>query len=77
MLRTLLIVEDQHDLAELVALHLADLAQRIHVCNDGTEALRIAASEPPDLSFWTWACPALTGWRSAAVCARGRATCRY
>ena len=74
MLRTLLIVEDQHDLAELVALHLADLAQRIHVCNDGTEALRIAASDPPDLVVLDLCLPGLDGLE---VCRRLRASPRY
>ena len=74
MLRTLLIVEDQHDLAELVALHLADLAQRIHVCNDGTEALRIAASDPPDLVILDLGLPGLDGLE---VCRRLRAWPRY
>ncbi|MEO8187581.1 MAG: response regulator transcription factor [Burkholderiaceae bacterium] len=74
MLRTLLIVEDQHDLAELVALHLSDLAQRIHLCNDGTEALRIAASNPPDLVVLDLGLPGLDGLE---VCRRLRASPRY
>lgn len=74
MLRTLLIIEDQHDLAELVALHLSDLAQRIHVCNDGTEALRIAASDPPDLVVLDLGLPGLDGLE---VCRRLRAWPRY
>ena len=74
MLRTLLIVEDQHDLAELVALHLADLAQRIHLCSDGTEALRIAASNPPDLVILDLGLPGLDGLE---VCRRLRASARY
>ena len=74
MLRTLLIVEDQHDLAELVALHLADLAQRIYLCNDGTEALRIAASNPPDLVVLDLGLPGLDGLE---VCRRLRAAPRY
>ncbi len=74
MLRTLLIVEDQQDLAELVALHLADLAQRIHLCNDGTEALRIAASNPPDLVVLDLGLPGLDGLE---VCRRLRAAPRY
>ena len=74
MLRTLLIVEDQHDLAELVALHLADLAQRIHLCSDGVEALRIAAATPPDLVVLDLGLPGLDGLE---VCRRLRACARY
>jgi DNA-binding response OmpR family regulator len=74
MLRTLLIVEDQHDLAELVALHLGDLAQRIHVCSDGVEALRIAASNPPDLVVLDLGLPGLDGLE---VCRRLRTFARY
>ncbi len=74
MLRTLLIVEDQQDLAELVALHLADLAQRIHLASDGVEALRIAASTPPDLVVLDLGLPGLDGLE---VCRRLRASARY
>ena len=74
MLRTLLIVEDQHDLAELVALHLSDLAQRIHLCGDGVEALRIAAATPPDLVVLDLGLPGLDGLE---VCRRLRASARY
>jgi DNA-binding response OmpR family regulator len=74
MLRTLLIVEDQQDLAELVALHLADLAQRIHLASDGVEALRIAAAAPPDLVVLDLGLPGLDGLE---VCRRLRASARY
>jgi DNA-binding response OmpR family regulator len=74
MLRTLLIVEDQHDLAELVALHLSDLAQHIHLCSDGVEALRIAAATPPDLVVLDLGLPGLDGLE---VCRRLRASARY
>ena len=74
MLRTLLIVEDQHDLAELVALHLADMAQRIHIASDGVEALRIAAAAPPDLVVLDLGLPGLDGLE---VCRRLRASARY
>ncbi len=74
MLRTLLIVEDQHDLADLIALHLADLAQRIHLCSDGVEALRIAAATPPDLVVLDLGLPGLDGLE---VCRRLRASARY
>jgi DNA-binding response OmpR family regulator len=74
MLRTLLIIEDQHDLAQLVALHLADLAQRVHICGDGTEALRLAAADPPDLVVLDLGLPGLDGLE---VCRRLRALPRY
>ena len=74
MLRTLLIIEDQHDLAQLVALHLADLAQRVHICGDGIEALRLAAADPPDLVVLDLGLPGLDGLE---VCRRLRALPRY
>ena len=77
MLRTLLIVEDQHDLARAARAAPGDLAQRIHLCSDGTEALRIAASNPPDLVVLDLGLPGLDGLKSAAVCVHRLATCRY
>ena len=74
MIETLLIVEDQRDLAELVALHLEDVARTVHICGDGTSALKRAATHPPDLVILDLGLPGLDGLE---VCRRLRAQSRY
>jgi DNA-binding response OmpR family regulator len=70
----LMIVEDQRDLAELVALHLEDVAREIHICADGASALKRAAGTPPDLVILDLGLPGLDGLE---VCRRLRAGARY
>lgn len=70
LIRSLLIVEDQTDLAELVALHLADIAERVQVVGDGAAALRHAQLDPPDLVVLDLGLPGLDGLE---VCRRLRA----
>lgn len=43
--RRILIVEDERDIAELVALHLGDLCDETVIACDGHEGLRLATSE--------------------------------
>jgi len=43
--RRILIVEDEEDIAELVALHLEDLCDEVELAKDGYEGLRLATSE--------------------------------
>jgi two-component system, OmpR family, phosphate regulon response regulator PhoB len=44
-----LVVEDEPDIAALVAYHLARESYRVRTAADGAEALRIIEHEPPDL----------------------------
>jgi DNA-binding response OmpR family regulator len=74
MIRNLLIVEDQRDLAELVALHLEDHARNVRICADGPSALKAAAAVPPDLVILDLGLPGLDGLE---VCRRLRAGPRY
>ena len=74
VIRSLLIVEDQADLAELVSLHLADIAEKVHVVGDGAAALRLVATDPPDLVVLDLGLPGLDGLE---VCRRIRAAPRY
>ena len=74
MIESLLIVEDQRDLAELVALHLEDVARTVHICADGASALKRAAAGPPDLVILDLGLPGLDGLE---VCRRLRAQSRY
>jgi DNA-binding response OmpR family regulator len=43
--RRILIVEDEEDIAELVALHLQDLCDEVELARDGHEGMRLATSE--------------------------------
>ena len=43
--RRILVVEDEQDIAELVALHLNDLCDEVVVAGDGHEGLRLATSD--------------------------------
>ena len=42
--RQILLVEDEQDIAELVALHLGDLCDQVVVASDGHEGMRLATS---------------------------------
>jgi DNA-binding response OmpR family regulator len=74
MLDSILIVEDQRDLAELAALHLADIAHQVRICGDGSAALKLAQADPPDLVILDLGLPGLDGLE---VCRRLRAAPRY
>jgi len=43
--RRILLVEDEQDIADLVALHLSDLCDEVVVARDGHEGMRLATSE--------------------------------
>jgi DNA-binding response OmpR family regulator len=45
MTRRILLVEDEQDIAELVALHLAELCDEVVIARDGNEGLKLATSE--------------------------------
>lgn len=74
MLDSILIVEDQRDLAELAALHLGEIARAVHICGDGTTALQHVQAAPPDLVILDLGLPGLDGLE---VCRRLRALPRY
>ncbi len=74
MLDSILIVEDERDLAELVALHMGDLAREVHICADGAAALAQVQERPPALVILDLGLPGLDGLE---VCRRLRAANRY
>lgn len=74
MLDSILIVEDQRDLAELAALHLGEIAREVTVCGDGPSALRHVQNKAPDLVVLDLGLPGLDGLE---VCRRLRALPRY
>ncbi len=43
--RRILVVEDEQDIAELVALHLRDVCDELVIANDGYDGMRLAARE--------------------------------
>jgi len=40
--RRILVIEDDHDIAELIALHLTELPSEVSVASDGTSGLQLA-----------------------------------
>ncbi len=74
MLDSILIVEDERDLAELVALHMGDLAREVRICADGAAALAQVREHPPALVILDLGLPGLDGLE---VCRRLRAARRY
>ena len=44
MPRRILLVEDEQDIADLVALHLADVCDDVVVASDGHEGMRLATT---------------------------------
>jgi DNA-binding response OmpR family regulator len=58
---TILIVEDEHELAALVRRQLEGEGHTAHVAYDGQTALIIAAQSRPDLVILDWMLPGLDG----------------
>jgi two-component system phosphate regulon response regulator PhoB len=57
----ILVVEDEPDIAALVAYHLAKQSYRVHTASTGREALESLGGEPPDLVVLDWMLPELSG----------------
>ena len=58
---TILIIEDERDLAELVAFHLRQEGYTCQICGDGSSGLAAALSAPPDLVVLDLMLPQLLG----------------
>lgn len=74
MRRRVLIVEDNHDLAELVALHLKDLGCEVQLAADGTMGFRQAQASDFDAVILDLMLPGMQGLE---LCRRLRAHERY
>ncbi len=74
MQRRILVIEDEEDLAELLALHLRDVCQEVRVTGDGAQGLAIAESGDYDLIILDLMLPGMPG---LDVCRRLRAQPRY
>jgi two-component system phosphate regulon response regulator PhoB len=61
VIASILVVEDEPDIAALVAYHLAKESYRVRTVGDGTEALTAISREAPDLAILDWMLPGLSG----------------
>ena len=59
--RHILVVEDERDIAELIALHLADLPAEITLASDGSRALQLALRQPWDAIVLDIRLPGMNG----------------
>ena len=59
--RNILVVEDERDIAELIALHLADLPADITVASDGQRGLQLALRQPWDAIVLDIRLPGMNG----------------
>ena len=64
--KTVLIVEDERDMAELVAMRLKREGYVVDVAHDGVEGLRKVRSGPPDLVLLDLMLPGMSGTEVAA-----------
>lgn len=74
MSRTILIIEDDRDIAKLVELHIRDLGHAVRVVHDGTEGLAAALATPYDLIILDVMLPGMDG---LDVCRQLRANPTY
>lgn len=59
--RHILVIEDERDIAELIALHLADLPAQVTLANDGPGGLQLALRKPWDAIVLDIRLPGLNG----------------
>jgi DNA-binding response OmpR family regulator len=59
--RNILVIEDERDIAELIALHLTELPARITLANDGPGGLQLALQQPWDAIVLDIRLPGLNG----------------
>ena len=59
--RNILVVEDERDIAELIALHLADLPAAVTLAHDGSRGLQLALSREWDAIVLDIRLPGLSG----------------
>lgn len=74
MVHTVLVIEDDRDIARLLELHLSDLKCEVRVAHDGMAGLEHALSKSYDLIILDLMLPGIDG---VEVCRRLRATPNY
>jgi DNA-binding response OmpR family regulator len=57
----LLVVEDEHDIADLLELHLSDLPATVTIAHDGPSGLALAVTQPFDALILDLRLPGLSG----------------
>lgn len=62
----ILIVDDERDLADMLARRLALEGHEVHVCNDGWTAIEMASLVKPDAVLTDLAMPGMDGWQLAS-----------
>lgn len=72
--RNILVIEDEHDIAQLLKLSLDDICNQVVLVHDGQEGLELACSKPWDLILLDLKLPSLDGLE---VCRRIRENTRY
>ncbi|HWB12007.1 MAG TPA: response regulator [Pirellulales bacterium] len=61
----ILIVDDERELADMLARRLAMEGHDVHVCNDGWTAIEMATLVKPDAVLTDLAMPGMDGWQFA------------
>lgn len=72
--RRIVIVEDESDMAELIAMRLKREHYEVTVCNDGLDALDAILADPPDLIVLDRMLPGISGTEIAARLRANRQT---
>ena len=57
----ILVVEDEADIRELIALHLGREGHTVDACGSGNEAMRLAEENQYDLAVLDWMLPEKSG----------------
>ena len=70
--RRILLVEDEQDIADLVALHLDDTCEALVHASDGREGLRLAMSDHWDLTILDLRLPGIDGLEICRALRRDR-----
>jgi len=60
-MKTILIIEDEHDIADLIAFHLKKEGYRVFTVHDGISGLEMARTQPPDLIILDLMLPGMMG----------------
>ena len=73
---TILVVDDEEPILELVGYNLQNAGFRVVTCGNGREALVLAEEEKPDIAILDWMLPGLSGLEVCRRIRRGRTLSR-
>ena len=60
-MKTIVVVDDEFGLAEVLGTTLSDLGHRVHIAANGAQGLSVMAEHPPDLVLLDYMMPLLDG----------------